>query len=66
MFFAKSSHNDRRDCTQTTNLAFLVYRKALLDFDIGGASAGGIYLHLFFANMLQSCCWMIAKNMNSD
>jgi sorbitol/mannitol transport system permease protein len=28
--------------TQTTNLAFLVYTQALLQYDIGGASAGGI------------------------
>jgi len=26
----------------TTNIAFLVYKQALLDFDVGGASAGGI------------------------
>ena len=26
----------------TTNIAFLVYKLALLDFDVGGASAGGI------------------------
>jgi sorbitol/mannitol transport system permease protein len=28
--------------TQTTNIPFLVYAQALLQFDIGGASAGGI------------------------
>jgi sorbitol/mannitol transport system permease protein len=28
--------------TQSTNLTFLVYSQALLQFDIGGASAGGI------------------------
>lgn len=28
--------------TATTNLAFLIYGRALLQFDIGGASAGGI------------------------
>lgn len=28
--------------TATTNLAFLVYAQALLQFDVGGASAGGI------------------------
>lgn len=27
----------------TTNLSFLIYRKALLEFDVGGASAGGIF-----------------------
>src|SRR5208337_3467662 len=26
----------------TTNIPFLVYKQALLDFDVGGASAGGI------------------------
>jgi sorbitol/mannitol transport system permease protein len=26
----------------TTNIAFLVYKQALLDFDVGGASAGGV------------------------
>jgi len=29
-------------CLQTTNIAFLVYAQALLQYDIGGASAGGI------------------------
>lgn len=28
--------------TQTTNLAFLIYAKALLQYDVGGASAGGL------------------------
>ena len=28
--------------TQSTNLTYLVYVQALLQFDIGGASAGGI------------------------
>ena len=28
--------------TDTTNIAFLVYAQALLQFDVGGASAGGI------------------------
>ena len=27
---------------QTTNIAFLVYAQALLQYDVGGASAGGI------------------------
>ena len=26
----------------TTNLAFLIYARALLQFDVGGASAGGV------------------------
>jgi sorbitol/mannitol transport system permease protein len=47
-------------------LAFLVYRKALLDFDIGGASAGGI-ISIVFANIVAIFLLrMIAKNMNSD
>ena len=52
--------------TQTTNLAFLVYRKALLDFDISGASAGGI-ISVVFANIVAIFLLrMIAKNMNSN
>jgi len=35
----------------TTNLAFLIYRFALLDFDIGGASAGGV-LAILLANIV--------------
>ena len=27
---------------ETTNLAFLIYKQALLDYDVGGASAGGV------------------------
>jgi len=27
---------------QTTNIAFLIYAQALLQYDVGGASAGGI------------------------
>ncbi len=27
----------------STNLPFLIYRYALLDFDVGGASAGGVF-----------------------
>lgn len=34
----------------STNLAFLIYRYALLEFDIGGASAGGI-LAIILANV---------------
>ena len=26
----------------STNLAYLIFRRALLDFDVGGASAGGM------------------------
>jgi sorbitol/mannitol transport system permease protein len=34
----------------STNLAFLIYRYALLEFDIGGASAGGL-LAIVLANI---------------
>jgi sorbitol/mannitol transport system permease protein len=33
--------------TATTNLAFLIYGRALLEFDVGGASAGGVVATLF-------------------
>ena len=65
-FCGNLHHNDWGPGTQTTNLAFLVYRKALLDFDIGGASAGGI-ISIIFANIVAIFLLrMIAKNMNSD
>ena len=35
----------------TTNLAFLIYIRALLDFDIGVASAGGI-IAIILANIV--------------
>lgn len=35
----------------TTNLTFLVYMRALLEYDVGGASAGGI-LAVVFANVV--------------
>ncbi len=37
----------------STNLAFLIYRYALLEFDIGGASAGGI-IAIVLANIAPS------------
>lgn len=37
--------------TATTNLAFLIYARALLHFDIGGASAGGV-VAVIFANLI--------------
>jgi len=37
--------------TQTTNIPFLVYAQALLSFDIGGASAGGI-MAVILANIV--------------
>ena len=35
----------------TTNIAFLVYAQALLQFDVGGASAGGI-IAVILANIV--------------
>jgi len=35
----------------STNLPFLIYRYALLDFDVGGASAGGV-LAIVLANVV--------------
>ncbi len=35
----------------TTNIPFLVYKQALLNFDIGGASAGGI-IAVILANIV--------------
>jgi sorbitol/mannitol transport system permease protein len=35
----------------TTNLAYLIYNRALLRFDIGGASAGGV-IAILLANLL--------------
>ena len=35
-------HHHRRPGHATTNIPFLIYKQALLNFDVGGASAGGI------------------------
>jgi sorbitol/mannitol transport system permease protein len=35
----------------STNLAFLIYRRALLEFDVGGASAGGV-VAIILANIV--------------
>jgi sorbitol/mannitol transport system permease protein len=37
--------------TASTNLPFLIYRYALLDFDVGGASAGGVFA-IILANIV--------------
>ncbi len=37
--------------TQTTNLAFLIYSRALLQYDVGGASAGGL-IAVIIANIV--------------
>jgi sorbitol/mannitol transport system permease protein len=49
--------------TATTNIAFLVYKQALLDFDVGGASAGGI-VAVVLANIVAVFLMrMIGKNL---
>ncbi|MDP9136841.1 MAG: sugar ABC transporter permease [Pseudomonadota bacterium] len=50
---------------QTTNIPFLVYAQALLQFDIGGASAGGI-VAVVLANIVAFfLVRMIGKNLDS-
>jgi sorbitol/mannitol transport system permease protein len=50
----------------TTNLTFLVYMRALLEYDIGGASAGGI-LAVVFANLVAFfLVRSIARNLDVD
>ena len=47
----------------TTNIAFLVYKQALLNFDVGGASAGGI-VAVVLANIVAVFLMrMIGKNL---
>ena len=43
--------NLRRPGVATTNIPFLVYKQALLNFDVGGASAGGI-IAVILANIV--------------
>ena len=40
-----------RPILESTNLAFLIYRYAMLEHDIGGASAGGV-LAIVLANVV--------------
>ncbi len=48
---------------QTTNLPFLVYTRALLQFDVGGASAGGV-IAVILANIVAIFLMrMIGKNL---
>jgi sorbitol/mannitol transport system permease protein len=47
----------------TTNIAFLVYKQALLDFDVGGASAGGIVAVLLANIVAVFLMRMIGKNL---
>jgi sorbitol/mannitol transport system permease protein len=47
----------------TTNIPFLVYKQALLDFDVGGASAGGI-VAVVLANIVAIFLMrMVGKNL---
>ena len=49
----------------TTNIAFLVYAQALLQFDVGGASAGGI-IAVVFANIVAVFLMrMIGRNLEA-
>ncbi len=51
--------------TQSTNLTFLVYAQALLQFDVGGASAGGI-IAVILANIVAFFLMrMIGKTLES-
>lgn len=50
---------------QTTNLAFLVYAQALLQYDVGGASAGGI-IAVVLANIVAFfLVRMVGKNLEA-
>ena len=50
---------------QTTNLPFLVYSQALLQFDVGGASAGGI-VAVILANIVAIfLIRLIGKNLDA-
>ncbi|WP_088889438.1 carbohydrate ABC transporter permease [Leptolyngbya ohadii] len=49
----------------TTNLAYLIYIKALLDFDVGGASAGGL-IAVVLANIVAIFLMrLVAKNLET-
>ena len=49
----------------STNLAFLIYMRALLDFDVGGASAGGV-IAIILANIVAVfLIRSIAKNLDA-
>ena len=51
--------------TETTNIAFLVYAQALLQFDVGMASAGGV-VAVIIANIVAIFLMrMIGKNLAS-
>ncbi|MBD1848493.1 sugar ABC transporter permease [Cyanobacteria bacterium FACHB-502] len=49
----------------TTNLAYLIYIRALLDFDVGGASAGGL-IAVVLANIVAIFLMrLVAKNLET-
>ncbi|WP_435106462.1 carbohydrate ABC transporter permease [Arhodomonas sp. AD133] len=51
---------------QTTNLAFLIYAQALLQFDVGGASAGGV-VAVILANIVAFfLVRLIGKNLDGE
>ncbi|HEU0222267.1 MAG TPA: sugar ABC transporter permease [Paracoccaceae bacterium] len=51
--------------TETTNLTFLIYAQALLQFDVGGASAGGI-IAIILANIVAFFLMrMIGRNLEA-
>jgi sorbitol/mannitol transport system permease protein len=50
----------------TTNIPFLVYKQALLNFDVGGASAGGI-VAVMLANIVAIfLVRIIGKNLEAE
>ncbi len=51
--------------TATTNLAYLIYLRALLEFDVGGASAGGV-IAVILANIVAIfLIRTVARNLDS-
>jgi sorbitol/mannitol transport system permease protein len=49
----------------TTNLAFFIYIRALLEFDVGGASAGGV-IAIILANIVAIfLIRAVAKNLDA-
>jgi len=51
--------------TASTNIAFLVYAQALLQFDVGGASAGGIVAVILANIVAVFLIRLIGKNLDS-
>lgn len=49
----------------TTNLAYFIYIRALFEFDVGGASAGGV-IAIILANIVAIfLIWTVAKNLEN-